>query len=307
MTYLPKDKIFSLKWFKDYSLITIGSFILAAGFVFFITPHRIVPGGVYGIGIVVHYISKGWFSFWPDGFPIGLFGLLLNIPLTILGIKILGPRFGVKTVVGFVLTSIFMDGITYMREVGDAPLVNDVLLSCVFGGVLVGFGLGLIFKSRATSGGSDIIAMIIAKYTRMQLGQLMIYVDSVIVLLSLVAFQDWQIPLYSWVVIYITGKAIDLVLEGGNYNKALIIISEKHEEIKHKILIDLERGGTYLNGTGMFTGHEKSIIYTVVSRREVAILEEFISTIDPNAFITIMDTREILGEGFQSLKHKTAE
>jgi len=307
MTYLPKDKIFSLKWFKDYSLITIGSFILAAGFVFFITPHRIVPGGVYGIGIVVHYISKGWFSFWPDGFPIGLFGLLLNIPLTILGIKILGPRFGVKTVVGFVLTSIFMDGITYMREIGDAPLVNDVLLSCVFGGVLVGFGLGLIFKSRATSGGSDIIAMIIAKYTRMQLGQLMIYVDSVIVLLSLVAFQDWQIPLYSWVVIYITGKAIDLVLEGGNYNKALIIISEKHEEIKHKILVDLERGGTYLNGTGMHTGQEKSIIYTVVSRREVAILEEFISTIDPNAFITIMDTREILGEGFQSLKHKTAE
>ncbi len=197
--------------------------------------------------------------------------------------------------------------ITYMRADGDAPLVADVLLSCVFGGVLVGFGLGLIFKARATSGGSDIIAMIIAKYTRIQLGQLMIYVDSTIVLLSLVAFKDWQIPLYSWVVIYITGKAIDLVLEGSDYNKALIIISEKDEEIKNKILVDLERGGTFLKGTGMYTGNDKHIIFTVVSRREVAILEEYINSIDPRAFITVMDTHEILGEGFHSLKHKVQE
>jgi len=171
----------------------------------------------------------------------------------------------------------------------------------------VGFGLGLVFKSRATSGGSDIIAMMIAKRTRMQLGQLMIYVDSTIVLLSLVAFKDWQIPLYSWVVIYITGRAIDLVLEGVDYNKALMIISEKHEDIRQKILVDLERGGTYLNGTGMYTGENKQIIYTIVSRREVAILVEYISTIDPDAFITVMDTHEILGEGFQSLKLKVEQ
>ncbi len=304
MSFIPKEKIFSLKWFKDYSLIVIGSFILAVGFVYFISPHKIVPGGVYGIAIVVHYMSQGWFSFWPDGIPIGLFGLILNIPLTIAGIKILGPRFGVKTIVGFVLSSVFMDTITYMREVGDAPLVNDVLLSCVFGGVLIGFGLGLIFKSRATSGGSDIIAMIIAKYSGIQLGQLMIYVDSAIVLVGLAAFQDWQIPLYSWVVIYITGKAIDITLEGASYHKALLIISKKHEEIKQKILVDLERGGTYLKGEGMFTGEEKQIIYTVVSRREVAILEEYISQVDPDAFITVMETKEILGEGFQSLKGK---
>jgi len=307
MSFVPNDKIFSFKWFKDYTLIVIGAFILAVGFVYFISPHRIVPGGVYGIAIVVHYMTVGMFSFWPDGIPIGLFGLILNIPLTIAGIKILGPRFGVKTVVGFVLSSVFMDTITYLRVDGNAPLVPDILLSCVFGGVLVGFGLGLIFKSRATSGGSDIIAMIIAKYTRMQLGQLMIYVDSTIVLLSLVAFKDWQIPLYSWVVIYITGRAIDLVLEGSNYNKALLIISEKHEEIRNKILVDLERGGTYLKGTGMYTGEDKQIIYTIVSRREVAILEEYISTIDPDAFITVMDTHEILGEGFQSLKHKMTD
>jgi uncharacterized membrane-anchored protein YitT (DUF2179 family) len=307
MAFLTKDKLFSKKWFIDYSLIIIGSFILAAGFVFFISPHRIVPGGVYGIAIVVHYMTEGIFSFWPDGFPIGLFGLILNIPLTIAGIKILGPKFGVKTIVGFILTSVFIDGITFLRPDGNAALVDDILLSCVFGGVLIGFGLGLIFKSRATSGGSDIIAMIIAKYTKMQLGKLMIYVDSTIVLLALVAFKDWHIPLYSWVVIYITGRAIDITIEGADYNKALLIISKKHAEIKHKLLYDLERGGTYLRGEGMFTGEEKQVIYTVVSRREVTILEEFISKIDPEAFITVMDAKEILGEGFQSLNSKVNE
>jgi len=307
MSLSTKDKIFTSRRFRDYIFIIVGAFILAVGFVYFISPHRIVPGGVYGIAIVVHYLTSGIFSFWPEGIPIGLFGLILNIPLTYAGIKILGPKFGVKTIIGFVLTSIFMDTITMLRVDGDAPLVDDVLLSCVFGGVLIGFGLGLIFKSRATSGGSDIIAMIIAKYTNIQLGQLMIYVDSVIVLLSLVAFQDWKIPLYSWLVIYITGRAIDITLEGSNYNKALFIISKEHEKIKEKILVDLERGGTYLIGKGMYTNDEKQVIFTTVSRREVSILEEYIHSIDPDAFITIMDTREILGEGFHSLKHKVEQ
>jgi uncharacterized membrane-anchored protein YitT (DUF2179 family) len=304
MAFLANDKIFSRKWITDYLLILTGSFILAAGFVYFIVPHKIVPGGVYGIAIIVHHLTKGMFTFWPDGIPIGFFGLILNIPLTIAGIKILGPKFGIKTVIGFVLTSVFIDGITWLRPKGDAPLVDDVLLACVFGGVLIGFGLGLIFKSRATSGGSDIIAMILAKYTKLPLGRLMIYVDSVIVLLALAAFQDWHIPLYSWVVIYITGRAIDITIEGVDYNKALMIISNKPEEIKNKILVDLERGGTFLKGEGMFTGENKSIIYTVVSRREMAILQEYISQVDPDAFITVMDTREILGEGFQNLKSK---
>lgn len=304
MAFLRKEKIFSRQWFIDYSLILIGSFILAAGYVYFITPHKIVPGGVYGIAIVVHYLTEGVFSFWSEGIPIGLFGLVLNIPLTIAGIKILGPRFGVKTIVGFILASAFIDLIAYLRPESYAPLVTDVLLSCIYGGVLIGVGLGLIFKSRATSGGSDIIAMIIAKYTKIQLGRLMIYVDSVIVLLGLAVFQDWHIPLYSLIVIYITGRAIDLILEGADYNKALLIVSKKQLEIKEKILNDLERGGTCLKGEGMFTGDEKEIIYTVVSRREVAILEEFISRIDPDAFITVMDAREILGEGFQNLGKK---
>lgn len=299
MTYVTKEKLFSREWFKAYALILVGSFILAAGFVLFIDPHRIAPGGVYGIGIIVHYLTKGIFSWAPDGFPIGTVGLLLNIPLTIIGIRVLGPMFGIKTVVGFVLSSVFIDTLHFW--LGYDPLVDDILLSSIFGGVLVGFGLGLIFKSKATSGGSDIIAMIIAKYTRLPLGQLMIYVDSTIVLLALVAFQDWKIPLYSWVVIYVTGKVIDMTIQGVSYDKALFIITDRHDEVKNKIIHDIERGGTIINVQGMYTGHDKKMIFTNVSRREVHMLKDYIQQIDPNAFITVIDANEILGNGFKPL------
>ena len=302
MDFRP-EKIFSKKWFISYSLIVIGSIILAAGFVFFISPYKIVPGGVYGIAIVIHYLTEGVFTWAPSGLPIGLMGLIMNIPLTIIGIKILGPRFGVKTVVGFVLTSVFMDIITYFY--GEAPLVaDDALLSSIFGGVLVGLGLGLIFKSKATSGGSDIVAMIIAKYTKLPLGQLMIYVDSAIVLIGLLVFADWKIPLYSWIVIYITGKTIDIVLQGMSVDKTLFIISDKFEEIRNRIINVLNRGGTYIPGKGMYNGSDKTIIFTVVNRREMALLEEYIHEIDPTAFLTVLEANEILGEGFKSLKEK---
>jgi uncharacterized membrane-anchored protein YitT (DUF2179 family) len=302
MDFRP-EKIFSKKWFISYSLIVIGSVILAAGFVFFITPYKIVPGGVYGIAIVIHYLTEGIFSWAPSGFPIGLMGLIMNIPLTVIGIRILGPRFGVKTVVGFVLTSVFMDLITYFY--GELPLVaGDALLSSIFGGVLVGLGLGLIFKSKATSGGSDIVAMIIAKYTKLPLGQLMIYVDSVIVLIGLLVFADWKIPLYSWIVIFVTGKTIDIVLQGISVDKTLFIVSDKFEEIRDRIINDLNRGGTYIPGKGMYNGTDKTIIFTVVNRREMALLQEFIHEIDPRAFLTVLEANEILGEGFKSLREK---
>lgn len=302
MDFRP-EKIFSKKWFISYSLIVLGSVILASGFVFFISPYKIVPGGVYGIAIVIHYMTEGLFAWAPSGFPIGLMGLILNIPLTIIGIKILGPRFGVKTIVGFVLTSVFMDAITYLY--GDAPLVaGDALLSSIFGGVLVGLGLGLIFKSKATSGGSDIVAMIIAKYTKLPLGQLMIYVDSAIVLIALLVFADWKIPLYSWIVIYVTGKTIDIVLQGMSVDKTLFIVSDKFEQIRDRIINDLNRGGTYIPGKGMYNGSEKTIIFTVVNRREMALLQEFIHEIDPKAFLTVLEANEILGEGFKSLREK---
>lgn len=308
MTFVQNEKIFSSKWFIAYALIVVGSFILAAGFVFFINPYNIVPGGVYGIGIVVHHLTADVFPFWPTGIPIGLFGLVLNIPLTIVGIKILGPRFGIKTVVGFVLTSIFMDLLTLVvGETDPLNLSGEIFMASIFGGVLIGFGLGLIFKSKATSGGSDIVAMIIGKYTGLPLGQLMIYVDSVIVLLGLFVFQDWKIPMYSWIVIFVTGKVIDITMQGMAYDKSLFIISKEFELIRNKIINDLERGGTYIPGKGMFNDDEKTIIFTVLNRRELAILQEYIHQVDPDAFVTVTDANEILGEGFKSLRDKLTE
>ncbi len=297
MTFIVKEKLFSKKWFAAYSMILVGAFIMASGFVFFITPYRIVPGGVYGISIVLHHMF---------GTPVGLVALGFDIPLTLLGIRILGPRFGVKTVIGFILTAGFVDLLTYLW--GELPLVeDDALLSSIFGGLLIGLGLGLIFKAKATSGGSDIVAMIISKYTRLPLGQLMIAVDSVIVLVGLVVFQDWKIPLYSLIVIFITGRVIDIVLQGISYDKTLFIISEKPRELRDKIINDLNRGGTFIQGKGMYNDKDRTIIYTVVNRREMAILQDFVHQIDPNAFMTVINANEILGNGFKSLKDKLSD
>ncbi|MEN8224082.1 MAG: YitT family protein [Bacteroidota bacterium] len=297
MAFVSKEKLFSPKWFKAYILITLGAFIMASGFVLFIAPHNIVPGGVYGISIVIHHFT---------GLPIGMMALAFDIPLTLIGIRVLGPRFGIKTVVGFVLTAIFVDSLTYFWGV-KALVPDDVLLSSIFGGVFIGLGLGLIFKSKATSGGSDIVAMIISKYTKLPLGQLMIYVDSIIVFAGLFAFQNWTIPLYSLIVIYIAGRVVDLVLQGISYEKTLFIISEKHVEIREKIINDLNRGGTFLKGEGMYNGQEKAIIYIVLTRRELAILQDFIHKIDPEAFLTVINANEILGKGFKSLRDKVEE
>ena len=292
MAFLSKEKLFSAKWFITYTMIIVGAFILASGFVLFITPHKIIPGGVYGIAIVIHYLI---------GTPVGATALAFDIPLTIIGLKVLGPRFGAKTVVGFVMTAVFNDGLTYFY--GYEPLIkDDVLLSSIVGAVVIGVGLGLIFKARATSGGTDIVAMILNKYFQIPVGKLLIIVDSTIVLFALIVFEDWKIPFYSLIVIYIVGKVLDTILEGVNYDKVLFIISDKTEEIKEKLIKDLNRSGTYIPAKGMYQQSEKTMIFTVVNRREMTILQDFISDIDPRAFVTVLNAHEILGEGFRSLK-----
>jgi uncharacterized membrane-anchored protein YitT (DUF2179 family) len=301
MTFVTKEKLFSREWFKVYGLIFFGTFIMSAGYVLFINPYRVVPGGVIGISIVIHYLTEGVFSFWPTGIPIGLMALTIDIPLALLGVKILGPRFGIKTVVGFVLTATFMDVLKYFIGQDDPLNLGDqILLASIFGGVLIGFGLGLIFRSRATTGGTDLISMMINKFTGVPLGQLLIIVDSIIVLLGLIAFGDWKIPLYSWIVIFITGQVVDITLRGISYEKMMFIISDNHEEIRQKIIFDLNRGGTIFVGRGMFQNNERNVIYTNVSRREYQILKDFIREIDPRAFITVVDAYEVLGEGFKS-------
>lgn len=303
---------FSKKYYYDYPALLLGTLIMAAGFVFFIDPYGIVPGGVYGIGIVVNNITQGMFpegimgmfketfTQYKGGIPIGFTGLLINIPLTILGVKILGPRFGFKTILGFISCTFFIDTLTTWW--GLDPLVDNILLSCIFGAVLIGFGLGLVFKAMATTAGSDIIAMILAKYTKLPLGQLIIIVDSLIVLCSLLVQPNWEIPLYSWLVIYLTGKVIDITVYGSSNEKAVLIISKEQDKIRKKILDDLERGGTILKGEGLYDREKKDVIFIIVNRREISILREFVYTIDPLAFISILEVNETLGNGFSSLK-----
>ncbi len=299
---LKSEKIFSARWFSDYLLVVVGTFLISLGYVLFVNPNKIVPGGIYGISIVIHHLSKGVFSWAPEGLPLGITALCFNIPLTIIGTRILGPKFGAKTVTAFILTSVYVDLIQYYN--GDTPLVKDVLVSCIFGGLLIGLGVAMTFKAKATSGGSDVIAMLLSKFLSRPIGQMMMIVDACIVIIGFVAFADWQVPLYSWITIYVMGKVIDTALHGFSYEKTLFIVSEKYEEIRERLVYKIQRGGTFLQGEGMYSQAEKKIIFTVVSPRELSMLQEYIHEIDPEAFIAVLDSYEILGKGFKSLATK---
>ncbi|GAB6278475.1 MAG TPA: YitT family protein [Bacteroidales bacterium] len=295
MTFISVEKFPSKRWFSAYGKILIGSILIALGYVLFITPYRIVPGGVYGISIIIHYLF---------GTPVGLTALAFNIPITLLAAKVLGPRYGAKTVTGFILTSILIDGLTYFLGSDPLKIGDEILMSSLYGGLFIGIGVGLIFRARASCGGTDVIAMMISRFIHQPVGQIMIYVDSLIVLAGFIAFKDWKIPLYSLVTIFVVGRMVDVVMEGLNYNKCLLIVSDKHDEISQIILHDLKRGGTIFNSKGIYSGKDRPLIFTVMSRSEMIRLKSFIRQIDPKAFITVMDTSEILGEGFRPLKEK---
>ena len=295
--YQIMDKAKVKELVRDYCMILLGTAIMAVGYVVFVSPLKLAPGGVYGIAIILHHVFN---------FPIGLSGLCLDLPLLLIGTLWLGPKFGAKTVASVLALPAFISVLEYFY--GYEPLVADpaaMVILVLFGSVLIGLGLGIIFKTRATSGGTDIIAMIIAKYVKhVSVGKLVIIVDSTVVLLSLVAFKDWTIPLYSWLVIYIEGIIIDKVVSGGQSGKAVMIISEKPEEIKDCILQKLQRGGTFIKGEGMYNHSDKKIIYTSVSRKQLPQLIHYVHETDPAAFLSVLEASEVLGNGFASLKEK---
>jgi len=288
MTKNSKKEIFS------YLQILFGTFLMAVGVVVFIAPMKLAPGGVYGIAIILHHLF---------GLPIGWTGLALDIPLLLIGTWILGPRFGLKTIVGIVSLSLSISLLEWIY--GHNLLIDSTsayFLLSLFGAIFCGVGLGLVFKTRATSGGTDIIAAILKKHIHLPLGTTLILVDSVIVIMALVAFRDWEIPLYSLVVIYVTGIVIDKVIAGFKSDKTVYIISDKHEEIRNVILFQLERGGTYIQGEGMYNGDNKKIIYTIVDRKELPTLIHHVHEIDPQAFLSIVHASETLGDGFKPLE-----
>lgn len=308
-----KEKIFSASWFQTYSTLLMGSFVIATGYTFFMTPYQIVPGGIYGISTILS---------WKLGFPIGMAALCFNLPLSLIGFKILGRDFGLRTFICFWLVAFFADGLPWMlehvcgysSEFAHDPLQlvkggidnpdspkEGVLLASIFGGVVIGVGGGLIFKSRSSSAGTDVLAAVLHKLTRKPLGMMQMMVDLVIVVLGFVAFPDWKTPFYSLITIFIMGKVIDIVVGGYATDKTFFIVSNKTEEMRRYILEELHRGGSIIPVNGMWNRAEKEMIMTVVHRKEVTSFQRAIRQIDPEAFTMIMDTREIMGQGFKRL------
>ena len=274
--------------------------MFALGAVLNAVPYGFAPGGTYGLSMVFHHL---W------GWETEIAALCMDVPLLLLGIYFLGGMFGVKTIICTFAIPAFMRLIHYvygydaLLEPGitDRTMLNEQLLSAIFGGIVYGIGIGMIFKARATSGGSDIISMILNKYTHISLGTLVIIVDCTITLSTVVAFGDWRLPMYSWIIVFIEGKVIDLIVEGASVHKTLMIVTKEMETVKNIILNDINRGATLLPAVGAYKGESREIIYTILTRREMMILRHRIREIDPEAFINVIDSREILGKGFKSL------
>ncbi len=286
---------------RQWTFVVVGAALLAAAFVLFITPYRIVPGGVYGMGVVLNYLFPG--------LQVGTYGLMMDIPLLLIGFRLFGARFGAKTVVAALLVPLFMNALTWIVGAdpatmlgGKIDLSGDVLLSCIFGGTLMGAGVGLILKTHATSGGTDIVAMIVSRYLRLPISRSVLYVDSLVVLFGLAVLGDWKLPLYSLVTIFVSSRVIDYIVDGGSGDKLLFILSGRHDEIRDFILDRLERGGTYIKASGMYTGADKEMIFVVVSRREVALIRDRIREVDPEASMIVVDAHETLGEGFKTFE-----
>jgi uncharacterized membrane-anchored protein YitT (DUF2179 family) len=270
----------------DYSLIVLGSFLQALSYVVFLAPYKIVPGGVYGISIVIHYVTKGMFSFFPDGLPMGATALCFNIPLLILAMKKLGLSSGPKTIVTFLLISAFTDSLSFL--LGDTPLVeNDRFIACFYGGAILGLGVTCVFRAHSTSAGTDVLARIIALDTNIKVSNTIIILDSAIVLLGLLVFRDWAVPLYSWFTIFVYGKVVEM-FQTENPSRAVFIVSQKTQEIKELIVDKMGMRGTFLHGKGMYEGKEKEIIFTIAERKDLPRLKNEIKEIDSNAFVSTM-------------------
>ena len=299
-----------------YAYLVLGSALFAIGDVMFVNPYHFAPGGVYGLANVFN-------ALW--GWKISVSGIAMDIPLLIIGTIILGPKFGIKTIISVILIPVF----TYILEStwGYAPVIHggsvvadtqsalyyiakdgsqswfmpDMVLNTIVSGLIYGVAIGVIFRAGATSGGSDIISMIIHKYTKISLGTLVMVVDSLISLTTLIAFEDIRLPIYSILLIYIEGKVIDLVVEGVKSYKTAFVVTDKIEEVRNFILKDLDRSGTVFTGSGLYQGAERKMIYVTLNRSDLVKLKANLRFLDPNAFVNVIESSEIMGNGFKAL------
>lgn len=289
MEHTNKQKII------EYLSIIVGTTSLAIAINVFFEPFGIVTGGVSGLSIIIKSLAEAKLGL---DIPLWLTNIALNLPLFIVGIKILGIKFLSRTIFATLYLSF---ALFYTKFIPTYFLDGtELILISLFGGVLSGFGLGLVFSSFATTGGTDLAATIIQRYFKhISISKLLLMLDTLIIVLGVFMF-GFVKAMYAIIAVYITSKVIDSVLEGLSFSKAAFIISEHSSQISQKILTDIDRGVTGLTGRGMYTLKSKEVLLCVVSRKEVIQLKEVVKSIDNNAFLLVFDVRETLGEGFQS-------
>ena len=317
------ETVGNLTWWREMITIVVGCIICAAGFVFFINPYNIVPGGVYGLGIVLHNIFPS--------IQVGTFGYMFDIPLLTIAIILFGKQFGGRTLFAAAITPGLMNILTTLvypsKEAiqsldpallmgGAIDLSNHLMLACILGGTVIGAGLGLVVRSNATTGGTDIIAMILNKYFYLQFSRGVLLADSCVVLAGLIvigfgigmdgnASGGWLLSLYSLICIFVSSRVIDYVIDGASYDKLIFIITKNHSEpLRQYIIGDMERSATYIKASGMYSNDEKEMIFLVVSRREVAQIQRQVHKIDPTAFLVVTDAYDTFGEGFKPFPEK---
>lgn len=274
-----------LHFLKEYFIITIGMFVASAGVSLFLEPHNIVAGGVSGIAIIISNFLV---------FPMGIITLALNVPIFILGVVFLGNNFGIKSLYGAITFSIFID-IT-----ASIPFYTEnVIMASVFGGLLLGFGLGVVFLSGATSGGTDIIAALFNKLIKaIDVGKWIFIVDIAVILVGAYFIGDTDSVLLGIIALFISSFLIDYVITGANNAKMVYVISDRAETIAQKIMDELDRGVTGIFTKGMYTRGERTMLMCLVKRFELQKLEKIIEQTDENAFMILTQARQVRGEGF---------
>jgi uncharacterized membrane-anchored protein YitT (DUF2179 family) len=271
----------------EYMVIAVASVFFAIAVSLFLDPNKLAPGGVTGIAIIInHFLDM----------PTGTLVLIMNIPIMILGIWKFGVKFFISTIVATVMGSVFID------IVAKFPVAtNDMFLSALIGGILMGLSIGLIFKVGASTGGTDIIARLLKiRFPHVETGKLFILVDIMIVLASAIAFRDIELAAYAGICVFVSGKALDFVLYGGEGARLIFVISDKEEEIAQKFMTDLDSGVTYVNGIGAYTSADKKIIMCAMTKQMLPKAQDIVRDIDINAFIIVTSANEIVGEGYKS-------
>lgn len=271
----------------DYLGILVGSFLVAFGLQALLIPNKIVQGGVSGLATIIHYVAD---------LPTGLVMLAFNIPLFIWGIKALGASFGAKSFFGAVATSVLVDVLAHFDVLTN--LTHNSLLASIYGGIIVGIGLGIVFRYKATTGGSDLAAQMLNHYLGISMGQGILIIDFFIIALSGVVFNIEQ-AMVGLLSLFVTSKVVDLLQEGVSYVRTAFIISAHPEKIAEIILKDMDRGVTSLAGKGLYTNMEKQVLLCVLPRGEINHLKDIVREIDKKAFVIITDAYEVLGEGFK--------